>query len=108
MIETNENGKSFFVEQAGVPIDVDHEIVKNANQILWSVDRYAQIDNTILQTYDAPLVSFGKNAIFEFNGGASHKKKPCFVVNLFNNQWGTNFPQWIEGEFSFEFSLTEA
>ena len=107
MIEINEMGKSFFIEQAGIAVNVDHDIIKNANQVLWSVDRYARINNTVLQTYDAPLISFGKNAIFEFNGGTSRKKKPRFVVNLFNNQWGTNFPQWIEGKFSFEFSLTE-
>lgn len=105
IIETMEEGKYFMVEQCGNPINVDTDIVENANQVLWSVDRYAEIDNTVLYTYDAPLVSFGKNAIFEFNGGKARKKRPSFVVNLFNNQWGTNFPQWIEGKFKFHFAI---
>ena len=25
--------------------------------------------------------------------------------NLFNNMWGTNFPQWIEGTFTYRFVL---
>ena len=107
IIETNAVGKRFIVEQAGVAVDIDRDIVENGNQILWSMDRYAQIDDIVLQSYDAPLVSFDQNAIFEFNGGKPRKKRSVFVVNLFNNQWGTNFPQWIEGQFSFEFSLIE-
>lgn len=105
VIETSEKGERYCVEQGGVLVNVDTDVVENANQILWSVDRYACIDNTALYTYDAPLISFGKNAIFEFNGGKPHNKKPIFVVNLFNNQWGTNFPQWIEGEFVFNFAI---
>ena len=35
------------------------------------------------------------------------KKKAAFVVNFFNNHWGTNFPQWIEGDYSFEMKLFE-
>ena len=107
IIETNSVGKHYYIEQAGMEVDIDRDIIPNANQILWSVDRYAKIDNIQLMSYDAPLISFGKNAIFEFNGGKMRSKKPIFVVNLFNNQWGTNFPQWIEGEFSFEFALVD-
>lgn len=107
IIDTQTEGKTFKVEQGGIMVDVDKDIVSNSNQILWSVDKYAQIDDVVLKTIDAPLVSFGKNAIYEFNGGKPRKKDAKFVVNLFNNQWGTNFPQWIEGEFSFSFELNK-
>ena len=105
IVETYEKGEQFIVEQGGNAVNIDTDIVENANQILWSVDRFARIDNTVLYTYDAPLVSFGENAIYEFNGGKPRNKKPRFVVNLFNNQWGTNFPQWIEGKFVFDFAI---
>lgn len=97
----------YVVEKCGREIDVETDIVKDANHILWAMDGYARIGNVKLASIDAPLVSFGKNAIMEWNGGGKRKYKPSFVVNLFNNQWGTNFPQWIEGNFNFEFVLSE-
>jgi len=52
------------------------------------------------------LVSFGESSIFKFNGGKYNKpKENTFVFNLFNNQWGTNFPQWIEGSFIFDYII---
>lgn len=48
---------------------------------------------------EAPLVSLEDRGVFQF--------RPEFVadranvyVNLFNNVWGTNFQQWIEGSWS--------
>lgn len=102
-----ERGNTFFVEQAGREVNVDTDIVKNGNQVLWAMDGYARIDDIKLCSYDAPLVSFGENAVCRFNGGKRRKSKPNFVVNVFNNHWGTNFPQWIEGDFAFAFMLTQ-
>lgn len=57
-----------------------------------------------LVTRHAPLVAPGAPALLRFpntlpdmNGGVH--------VNLFNNAWGTNFPQWNEGDASFDFQL---
>lgn len=97
----------FVVDKCGTEVNVERDIVDDANRILWAMDEYARIGNVRLSSPDAPLVSFGKNAIMEFNGGKKRKYKPSFVVNLFNNQWGTNFPQWTEGNFVFEFFLSE-
>ena len=66
---------------------------------------YARIGNMKLYSVDAPLVSFGRNAVCRYNAGRPRKKTPAFVVNLFNNHWGPNFPQWIEGDLSYEFFL---
>ena len=105
IIETEENGE-FIVEQIGNKVDVQKNIIKNANHILWAMDSFAQIGNSTLKSLDCPLISFGENAICKFNGGNNRKYKPNFVVNLFNNHWGTNFPQWIKGDFTFKFELT--
>ena len=101
------NGEKFTVEQIGQAVDVNTDIVRNGNQLYWAMDNYAQIDNIRLQSLDAPLVSFGKNGIAEYTGGLQKKKKASFYINLFNNHWGTNFPQWMEGDYSFEFILSE-
>ncbi len=97
--------KSFAIDRCGLEVDVDRDIVKNANQILWAIDRYARIGNTKLYSIDAPLVSFGENGICRYNGGLPREKATSFVVNLFNNHWGTNFPQWIEGDLNYEFFI---
>ncbi len=98
---------TFAVQKCGIEIDVQKDVVRNANRILWATDEYARIGNVRLSSVDAPLVSFGRSAVSEWNGGGPRKYTPAFVVNLFNNHWGTNFPQWIEGDFDFEFLLSE-
>lgn len=107
IFKTSLKGDCYIVQKCGSEIDVKHDIVENANQIMWACDKYSQIDNLRLYSVDAPLVSFCNNAVMEWNGGKTGKYKPQFCVNLFNNQWGTNFPQWIEGNFDFEFMITE-
>lgn len=100
------DGKKFTVEQIGQEVDVNTDLVPNTNQLYWAMDNFAKIDHIRLQSIDAPLVSFGKNGIAEYTGGVQKKKKASFYINLFNNHWGTNFPQWMEGDYSFEFVLS--
>jgi len=58
----------------------------------------------LLTTRDAPLVAPGTPALLRFTDvlpdmtGGIH-------VNLFNNAWGTNFPQWNAGDAGFNFQL---
>ena len=107
IVSLHRRGKVFRVRQVDQDIDVRKDIVRGANHNLWAVSEYAAIDDTFLYTYDAPLVSFGKNGICKYWKSALRSDAAAFAVNLFNNHWGTNFPQWIEGDFSFEFLLTE-
>ncbi len=58
-------------------------------------------------TADAPLVALGETGIYRFR--KKYKaKEPALYFNLFNNMWGTNFPQWIEGDYSFRFLIFDA
>ena len=106
-IEGQEKDCGYFVDKSGREINVETDIVKDSNTALWAMNEYARMGNIKLYSTDAPLISFGKDAIMKFNGGKQRKQSPTFVVNLFNNQWGTNFPQWIEGNFLFTFEITE-
>lgn len=105
IVRVPDASEEYIVDRCGGEIDVDRDMAENANQILWSMNDYARIGNMKLYSVDAPLVSFGRNAVCRYNAGRPRKKKPAFVVNLFNNHWGTNFPQWIEGDLSYEFFL---
>ncbi len=98
---------SYIVSKCGLEIDTDKDIVKGANQYMFSMDKYARIGNVVLESIDAPLVSFNKDPILEYSVNRV-KKQPLFNINLFNTQWGTNFPQWIEDkELDFEFIIKE-
>lgn len=43
---------------------------------------------------DAPMVSLGEPGEYKFDK-RYEPKKPYVYVNLYNNQWRTNFPAWI-------------
>lgn len=48
---------------------------------------------------DSPLVSLGREGLFRYTREFT-PRKPVVMVNLFNNTWGTNFQQWIEGSWT--------
>ncbi len=57
-----------------------------------------------LATIDAPVVALGARSplnyaktLPEMSGGVH--------VSLFNNAWGTNYPQWCGGDWSYRFTL---
>lgn len=54
---------------------------------------------------DAPLVSFGD--IVRGNWPAEFKPKSGAIFSwLMNNYWGTNFPAWQGGDYTFRYMLT--
>jgi hypothetical protein len=48
---------------------------------------------------NSPGISIDSPGLFQFSGNRKLSTARVFV-NLFNNQWGTNFTEWIEGSFS--------
>jgi len=54
---------------------------------------------------DAPLVTFGD--IVRGNWPAEFKPKSSTVFSwMMNNYWGTNFPAWQGGDFTFRYAIT--
>lgn len=57
-----------------------------------------------LATIDAPVVALGKRSPLNYSkelpemSGGVH-------VGLFNNAWGTNYPQWCGGDWSYRFTI---
>jgi hypothetical protein len=98
----------FAINKTGCVIDPDTDIARDANRLLFCCDRWVDIgdgENGILVIpRDSPLFSIGGPAIEKFDGSA-HTGNPVLYFNLFNTQWGTNFPQWIDGGFTFRFRI---
>lgn len=57
-----------------------------------------------IRTKDAPLVAPGEPSIYDFNNRKPPLSKGMFF-NLFNNAWGTNFPQYSDEDGFFRFQL---
>jgi hypothetical protein len=48
---------------------------------------------------DSPLVSIGEPRLWQFTKRFA-PERPTVYVNLYNNQWSTNFSQWVGGSWS--------
>ena len=98
----------YAINKTGTVIDPATDIEKNANHALYCCERWLDISDShggmLVIPRDTPLFSLGSKAIERFSGSAT-LGRPTVHFNLFNTQWGTNFPQWISGSFRFRFRL---
>jgi alpha-mannosidase len=98
----------YAINKTGCVIDPARDIVPGANRLLYCLERWVDIADRrgglLVIPFDTPLFSIGGPAIERFDGSAV-PGEPVLYFNLFNTQWGTNFPQWIGGDFRFRFRL---
>ena len=57
-----------------------------------------------MHTLDAPVIALGKRSPLNFSSEEPDLKSGVHV-SLFNNAWGTNYPQWCGGDWRYRFSL---
>ena len=50
-------------------------------------------------------MAIGSSGLYEYHPDFPEGRAPELWFNLFNNMWGTNFPQWIEGNFRYRFTI---
>jgi len=98
----------YAINKTGSVIDPASDIAENANHVLYCCERWVDISDKnggmLVIPRDTPLFSVGSKAIERFRGSAQ-PGQPTVFFNLFNTQWGTNFPQWISGNLRFRFRL---
>jgi alpha-mannosidase len=89
-------------------IDAARDIREGANRYLWCVDRWVSASDgragMAVMPRDMPLISIGDPGIYRFSTDRV-PTEPTIYSHLFNTQWGTNFPQWLEGDFSFRVTI---
>ncbi|HTR25379.1 MAG TPA: polysaccharide lyase family protein [Terriglobales bacterium] len=72
----------------------------------WAAVNNAQVTAAVVPI-DAPLVAFGD--IVRGNWPTEFKPKTSTIFSwLMNNYWGTNFPAWQGGDFTFRYAITSA
>jgi hypothetical protein len=57
-----------------------------------------------ITTLDAPVVALGVRSPLNFSQELPDSRQGAHV-NLFNNAWGTNYPQWAGGDWRYRFTL---
>lgn len=98
----------YAVAKTGGVIDPLVDIPRNANRGLLCCDGWVDVgdgsDGLLFIPIDTPLLSIGEIGISRFDGDYL-PERPLLYFNLFNNQWGTNFPQWTGGNLRFRYRL---
>ncbi len=95
----------FRVGRAGSVMDPARDIVPGANRHLYAVSTGvavfdAQGRGAAVCSPDAPLVSLGETGCSRFSLDYV-PKEPTVYINLFNNQWSTNYRLWNCGTWTF-------
>lgn len=102
------SAKAVYINKAGQVLRPETDIAADANHAFYAVEDVAAMETergvVAVMPVDTPLVSLGENGVYGFRR-AYEPHAPGIRCCLFNNMWGTNFPQWIEGDMTFAFDV---
>lgn len=94
----------FMLGRLGGPIDPAKDMIPGANRHYFCVNTGVTVSDNRgmgmgICPIDSPCVSLGEPGLWKFSLDYM-PKRPTVFVNLYNNQWNTNFPEWIGGSWS--------
>lgn len=89
----------FRLGRLGSIIDPSRDLVPGANRNLFAINTGVAAGGVAFCPLDHPLVSLGEPGCWKFSRDYVPKKSVAYV-NLFNNQWNTNFRLWNSGTWS--------
>jgi len=100
--------QGWSVDKVNQTVKLD-EVIRGGSRTMHAVTtgiRYEGAEgNFNLSTLDVPLIAVGKRSPLNF--AKDHPPMNAgFHVNLYNNAWGTNYPQWCGGDWIFRFNLS--
>ena len=98
------NNPEYRLYRTGGIVDPQRELVDRSNHDYYFLNTSMALFNgkgqgMALNCPQSPAVSIDQTGLFKFSKTKKLKTGKVFV-NLYNNQWGTNFTEWIEGSFS--------
>ncbi|MFC5449535.1 glycoside hydrolase family 38 N-terminal domain-containing protein [Paenibacillus aestuarii] len=98
----------YRINKLGSVIDPCTDLVPSSSTLLNCLEYFVDISNgsvgMAVIPLDTPLFFIGRNGMWDFEH-AYKPEKPELNFNLFNNWWGTNFPQWTGGDLRYRFRL---
>ncbi|WP_173190573.1 DUF5054 domain-containing protein [Paenibacillus alginolyticus] len=104
----NADHPNYHFQKLGSVVNPVEDIEKGANTRLHCTSQWVDVQDDhvglAIIPMDTPLFSIGEKGIYQYSKGYT-PEQPILHFNLFNNQWGTNYPQWISGTFQYSFRL---
>ena len=101
------DGEGWLLEKVDRPVS-PHDVIADGGLHLHAVTRNVSYRDDkgsfTLETLDAPLVAPGQRALLVFDNHQPDMLEGVHV-NLFNNLWGTAFPQWYGDDMLFRFVI---
>lgn len=98
----------YRIGKPGGVVDPETDIQRLCNHALFNLERQVTVGTAhgslSVCSPDAPLFGIGSPGVYEYRREFG-RRKPILYFNLFNNMWGTNFPQWIGGNLRYRFVL---
>lgn len=82
------------------------DVLPKGGRGLHATDGKVVFDDVTVELIDSALVSVGKKNVYNFETGEPDVDSGVFF-NIFNNQWGTNFPMWNEGDGRIRFAVSQ-
>lgn len=94
------------INKIGSVLDPLKDFQKDANHALYCCENWVTLSGEkagmLVVPLDSPLFGIQSKGIYEFQSQRNEISSHLYF-DLFNTQWGTNFPQWIKGNFSWQF-----
>ncbi len=102
----------FRVGRLGAIVDPCNDYVKNSNLDYCFINSGITVTGDDRKGYgitspEVPAVSLDRPGLWKFSRDFT-PEKPNVFFNLYNNQWSTNFTEWIEGSWSARFYVWPA
>lgn len=102
------NGASWKIGKPGGMVNPQADIEDCCNHTLFNLERqmtvYTKEGSVSICSLDVPIFGIGSTGVYEYQKTFGTRGSDVYF-NLFNNMWGTNFPQWIGGDLAYHFIL---
>ncbi len=100
--------EGWLLEKSGEPLQPG-DVLRGGGRRMHAVSgpiRYAdERGGLAIETLDAPVIALDQRSPIGFSKDLPTMEQGVHV-SLFNNAWGTNYPQWAGGDFAYRFVLS--
>jgi len=102
------NHSTLWIDKMGTLVNAK-DVVFNGARAIHGVTKYIQFDQegqkVTIESLDAPVIELNQRNVLNFDNAIADPSKGVNYC-LFNNAWGTNYPQWIGYDMRFRFKIT--
>jgi alpha-mannosidase len=105
----NVDKPAFKLGRLGAIVDPNQDFIKNSNLDYCFVNSGIALTGADMKGFgisspDVPGISLDRPGLWKFSRNFN-PSQPNVFYNLYNNQWSTNFTEWIEGSWSAKFFI---